>query len=183
MFYLKGKLYIMCMNGVHIEIAIQYGSDTEDAEILSISGAISVGYNSGIDVVAGGLDCRCQLYHVESFGEVFQILRKFFSRGIYENCVTSIYVWKLNFSSMTWEEVKSMDDHVFFLGCNTKLSCLASDLGLLKGCLYFTQAEEMSLYKYDLEDDSILLSLPCPELPCPWYSPKWLMISATPRFE
>ncbi|XP_026432841.1 uncharacterized protein LOC113330201 isoform X2 [Papaver somniferum] len=183
MFYFKGKLYVMCLNNVHIEIEIQYGSDTEDAEILSVSDAISVGYNSGIDVVAGGLDNRCHFDHVESFGEVFQIFRNYFPRGIYENCVTGIYVWKLDFSSMTWEEMKSMDDRIFFLGGHTQLSCLASDLGLAKGCVYFTQAKEMSLYKYDLEDDSILLSFPCPNLPAPWYPPKWLMISATPRFD
>ncbi|KAI3960968.1 hypothetical protein MKW92_008889, partial [Papaver armeniacum] len=183
MFFLKGKLFIMCLNHAYIEITRQHGSShIEDAEILSISDAIRITYNSGLEVVSGGLEFRCQVCYVESFGEVFQIHRKFFARGIYESCVTSIYVWKLDFSSMTWEEVKSMDDYVFFLSNSTRLSCLASDLGLSKGCLYFTQTDEMSLYKYDLEDNSILLSLPCPDLPTPWYSPKWLMISETPRY-
>ncbi|XP_026432656.1 F-box/kelch-repeat protein At1g57790-like isoform X2 [Papaver somniferum] len=88
----------------------------------------------------------------------------------------------MDFDSMTWEQVESMDDYVFFLSDNTQLSCLASDLGLSKGYVYYTQDEEMSMYKYDLEDESILLSLPCPNLPAPWYMPEWLMISATPRF-
>ncbi|XP_026440331.1 uncharacterized protein LOC113339246 [Papaver somniferum] len=57
------------------------------------------------------------------------------------------------------------------------------DLGFSKGCMYFTQDEEMSLYKYDLEDQSILLSLPCPDLPTPWFQPEWLMITATPRVD
>ncbi|KAI3840333.1 hypothetical protein MKW92_008809, partial [Papaver armeniacum] len=182
MFYLKDKLFIMCLSNAHIEIAIQHGSDIEDAEALSISDAISVLYNSRHEMVAGTLDCRCQFYYVESYGDVFQIRRRWFPRGIYENCVTSIHVWKLDFVSMTWEEVKSMDDYAFFLSSNTQLSCLASDLGLSKGFVYYTRDEQMSLYRYDLEDDSILLSLPCPDLPRPWYSPEWLMISATPRF-
>ncbi|XP_026450469.1 F-box/kelch-repeat protein At1g57790-like isoform X2 [Papaver somniferum] len=32
---------------------------------------------------------------------------------------------------------------------------------------------------YDLEDKTVMLSLPCPDLPKPWFSPNWLMIPAT----
>ncbi|KAI3838220.1 hypothetical protein MKW92_028067 [Papaver armeniacum] len=52
---------------------------------------------------------------------------------------------------------------------------------ILRGCMYYTQDEEMSLYKYDLEDLSILLSLPSPDLPTPWFQPEWLMITAPLR--
>ncbi|XP_026425250.1 uncharacterized protein LOC113321580 [Papaver somniferum] len=183
MFYYKGKLFVMCLNYAFIEITIQHGSGIEDTETLAVSDPISLTYNSSrLEVVAGDLPCRCQFYYVESFGEVFQIRRLCFPRGIYENCVTSIDVWKLDFSSMTWEEVESMDDCVFFVSNNTQLSCLASDLGYSKGFVYYTRDEEMSLYKYDLEDDSILLSFPCPDLPRPWCTPEWLIIYATPRF-
>ncbi|KAI3840331.1 hypothetical protein MKW92_008807 [Papaver armeniacum] len=181
MVYLKDKLFIMCLSNAYIEIEIQHGSDIEDAEALSISDAISATGNFRLEVVAGGLDYECQMYLVESFGEVFQVRRNCFPRGIYENCITSIDVWKLDFSSKTREQVKCMDHHVFFLSNSTQLSCLASDLGISKGCVYFTQDEEMSLYKYDLEDDSVLHALPCPNLPAPWCTPKWLMISAAPR--
>ncbi|XP_026414874.1 uncharacterized protein LOC113310418 isoform X3 [Papaver somniferum] len=183
MFFFKGKLFIMCSNYGYIEVAIQHGSDIEDAETLSVSDATGFNYNFLRELVVPGLERHRQLYYIESFGEVFQICRFYFPRGTYENCVTSILVAKLDFSSMTWEEVKSMDDYVFFLSENTQLSCLASELGLSKGYVYYTaHDEEISLYKYDLEDNSILLPLPCANLSAPCYAPEWLMISATPRF-
>ncbi|KAI3937199.1 hypothetical protein MKW92_053150, partial [Papaver armeniacum] len=135
--------------------------------------------NTTNELVAGCLENSFEAYWMESFGEIFRICKSCISRGIFRSCVTSIVVSKLNFSSMAWEEVKSLDDYVFFLSYNTQLSCLASDLGLSKGCVYFTQRGEMSLYKYQVEDDSILLSLPCLDLPAPWYTPEWMMISAT----
>lgn len=39
----------------------------------------------------------------------------------------------------------------------------------------------MSLYKYDLEEQSLFLSVPCPDLPTPWFQPEWLMITPPPR--
>ncbi|KAI3944284.1 hypothetical protein MKW98_016514, partial [Papaver atlanticum] len=60
---------------------------------------------------------------------------------------------KLDFSLMSWVEVTSLDDHVFFLNRDTQLSCSAKELGFMRGCVYFTQPNEMSLYKYDLEDN------------------------------
>lgn len=135
--------------------------------------------------VAGGLDCLVQQYWVESFGFVYRVERCYIPRGAYQNCVTRIIISKLDldFSTMAWEEVNSLDDYVFFLGNRTQLSCLASELGFSKGCVYYTQDWEMCLYRYDLEDGSILLSLPCPELPMPWDTPEWLMITTTPRFD
>ncbi|KAI3830592.1 hypothetical protein MKW92_030573, partial [Papaver armeniacum] len=87
----------------------------------------------------------------------------------------------MNLSLLALEEVKSLGDHVFFLGKNSILSCSAAELGFTKGCLYFTQQNELSLYKYEVDDKSLLLSLPCPDVPSPWFSSSWVMIPITSR--
>ncbi|KAI3840332.1 hypothetical protein MKW92_008808, partial [Papaver armeniacum] len=82
MLYHKGKLFVMCLNYAYIEIAIQHGSDIEDAETLSISDVISITYNSShLEVVGGDLPCQCHLYYVDSFDEVFHIRRLCFPRA------------------------------------------------------------------------------------------------------
>ncbi|KAI3873865.1 hypothetical protein MKW98_001514, partial [Papaver atlanticum] len=131
--------------------------------------------------VAGRSDYILQSSVMESFGQVFTIDRYYIPRGVFK-FLTNIEIAKLDFSSMAWEEVKSLDDYVFFLGHDNQLSCLASEMGLSKGCVYFTRHGEINLYKYDLEDKSVLHCLPCPHLPTPWSSADWLMISsnATP---
>ncbi|KAI3855337.1 hypothetical protein MKW92_026095, partial [Papaver armeniacum] len=169
----------MCWDGFYFEIEIQHRSDIDDEETLAIR-HISVCLD-GISTksLSGGLDRSFNLYYVESFGDVFRIFISSIGRGIYQS-VCEIGIVKLDFSSMAWVGVKSLDDHVLFLSRCTRLSCLASGLGYSKGCMYYTQFDEMSLYKYDLEDQSISLSLPCPDLPTPWFLPHWLMITTPP---
>ncbi|XP_026439614.1 uncharacterized protein LOC113338395 [Papaver somniferum] len=87
----------------------------------------------------------------------------------------------MNLSLLALEEVKSLDDHVIFLGETTVLSYSAAELGYTKGCVYFTQSDEKSLYKYEVDDKSLFLSLPCPDVPSPWFSSNWVMIPSTLR--
>ncbi|KAI3881153.1 hypothetical protein MKW92_039284, partial [Papaver armeniacum] len=188
MLYLKNKLHVMCGNYVYFEIQVQAGSDIDGDEILAVGDEVSISVERILSdfepqPAGGGLVRTWEEYYVESFGEVFRIMKWSIPRGIYSNCVPRIQIWKLDFVAMAWESVKSLDDHVFFISYHTQLSCLASDLGFSKGCMYYTQDEEMSLYKYDLEDRSILLSLPCPDLPTPWFQPEWMMITTTPRVD
>ncbi|KAI3847103.1 hypothetical protein MKW92_026165 [Papaver armeniacum] len=135
--------------------------------------------------VGGSLGYCLQSYYMESFGEVFRIERYFIGRGDYAHSVTQIIISKLDFDSLTWEEVKILNDHVFFIDYYnyTRLSCLATELGLSRGYVYFTLKYDLSLYKYDQEDESILLSIPCPDIPTPWLAPKWMMIPTTLRYQ
>ncbi|KAI3994270.1 hypothetical protein MKX01_012527 [Papaver californicum] len=41
------------------------------------------------------------------------------------------------------------------------------------------QTDGMSLYRYEVDDNSMLLYLPCPSLPSPWFSSNWVMIPTT----
>ncbi|KAI3949021.1 hypothetical protein MKW98_021627 [Papaver atlanticum] len=189
MFYVKGKLHIMCLCEELLEITVQCGSGIdEEEETLSLSISILITNDEDSlcksEDVGGSLVCKHHTYYMESFGEIFRINRYYIQRGCYEHFVTKIVVSKLDFDSLTWEEVKILNDYVFFIGYrDTRLSCLASDLGLTKGCVYFTLKCDLSLYMYDLEDESISLSLPCPDTPAPWLSPRWLIIPTPSRVD
>ncbi|KAI3917498.1 hypothetical protein MKW92_003160, partial [Papaver armeniacum] len=165
----------MCIGSGHLKIDIEHGSEPK---ILSVTKFL-VSNNIKYESVGGILDTLCITYYVESFDEIFMIDKYFITRGVYQYSVTNMMVSKLDFSSMSWVEVTSLDDHVLFLHQTTRLSCSAKELGFTRGYVYFTQPHEMSLYKYDLEDKSVMLSLPCPDLPKPWFSPNWLMIPTT----
>ncbi|KAI3944715.1 hypothetical protein MKW98_021173 [Papaver atlanticum] len=197
MLYFKGKLYIMCWYGRVLEITITNGGSEicdEEEETLSLNiSKFSTNENSIIysENVARRLDYY-HSYYLESYGEVIRIDRHYIERGDYENFVTKILVSRLDFNTLTWEVMKFSSDHVFFIGyldttdderytgptdtkryldtTDTRLSCLASDLGLSKGC-------------YDLEEESISVSLPCPDVPTPWLSPTWLMIPTYSRVD
>ncbi|KAI3964099.1 hypothetical protein MKW92_035897, partial [Papaver armeniacum] len=185
MLYLKNKLHLMCTSHLYYEIEVQGGSDMDDNETLAVGDAIFISRDSIalIESTGGMMLCSFMEYYVESFGEVFRIHTWFIRRGIYSNGIRKIEILKLDVATMAWETVTSLGDRVFFISYDTQLSCLASDLGFPKGCMYFTQDQEMSLYKYDLEEESILLSVPCPDLPTPWFQPEWLMITTTLRLD
>ncbi|XP_026423043.1 uncharacterized protein LOC113318960 [Papaver somniferum] len=172
----------MCESLLEITISDIDSGDDEQVT-LKTSEVIPTDNNVSAVRVAGSLAYSCQSVVMESFGEVFKIDRYHIPRGVYRNFLTSIDIAKLDFSSMAWEEVSSLDDYVFFLGDNNQLSCLAQSW-VFPGVVYFTQDGEISLYKYDLEDKSVSHCLPCPDIPTPWSSPEWLMISAaTPRVD
>ncbi|XP_026450464.1 uncharacterized protein LOC113350531 isoform X2 [Papaver somniferum] len=175
MCYLKGKLYITCYGKEYLEIEMQHGSEPK---ILSISKFVVSGHNKNATI--GGIwDTQFLTYYVVSCDEIFRINKIFITRGVYQYCVTNMMVSKLDLSSLSWVEVTSLDDRVFFISNTTKLCCSAKELGFTRGCVYFTQPDEMSFYMYDLEDKTVMLSLPCPDLPKPWFSPNWLMIPST----
>ncbi|RZC52917.1 hypothetical protein C5167_021344, partial [Papaver somniferum] len=174
MSYFKDKLYITLYGEKYLEIDIQHASEP----VLSIS-KIDVSYNIKYDSIGGIFDSRVLTYYVESADEIFMIRKFFIIRGVYQDCVTNMVISKLDFLTMSCVEVTSLDDHVLFISSNTRLCCSAKELGLTRGCVYFTQPGEMILYKYDLEDKTIMLSQPCPDLPKPWFSPNWLMIPTT----
>ncbi|XP_026380778.1 uncharacterized protein LOC113275489 [Papaver somniferum] len=182
MLYFNGKLFVMCStDNVHLEIEIHHDSEKET---LCVSDFIRVHDNFQRESVAGWLEYRnVEQSWMESFGEFFRIEKYYIPRGVYQNCSTQIIISKLDFSSMAWEEIKSLDGYVFFPSDFQKLSCLASELGFSKGCVYYAQDKEMGLYRYTLEDNSILLTVPCPDIKSPWIAAEWLMITTTQRVD
>ncbi|KAI3835221.1 hypothetical protein MKW98_020337 [Papaver atlanticum] len=96
------------------------------------------------------------------------------NRRGYLNLVVSTNVSRMDFSKMSWEEVHTLGDTVLFLGQTTKCFYSAAELGLRKGCLYYTLPNYQTFYMFDVEDKCTTPILPCSNLPKPWYSPQWI---------
>ncbi|KAK2969812.1 hypothetical protein RJ640_028092 [Escallonia rubra] len=121
------------------------------------------------------ISCQGTYHLVESCGELFCMCSA--SAGMPEEDV-NIHIFKLDFSSMTWEEVKSAQNRVFFIGggYQSSLSCPAVEPDTEGNYIHFMFPEFIkSLYSYNIEDKSILLSLLCPDVPTPCHNPVWLI--------
>ncbi|KAI3908734.1 hypothetical protein MKW98_029284 [Papaver atlanticum] len=126
---------------------------------------------------------------VESGNEIFKVHLNCSQRGFKK--VASTHIFKLDFSSMTWVLLKSLDDHVLLLCSNkdrlqprkcysTSTSCCsAADMGLERGCLFYTLLEDQTLYTFEVEDSATTVIMPCLELPTPWFLPTWIMMPTT----
>ncbi|KAI3890606.1 hypothetical protein MKX03_010683, partial [Papaver bracteatum] len=94
---------------------------------------------------------------------------------------------------MTWVLLKSLGDHVLFLCTNTEMLdlesrkcystssafCSAADMGLERGCLFYTLPEDETLYIFEVEDNATTVVMPCLKLPTPWFLPTWIMMPTT----
>ncbi|KAI3849262.1 hypothetical protein MKX03_001661, partial [Papaver bracteatum] len=103
------------------------------------------------------------------------------SKLVRDNVINSILVLRLDFSEMSWKKVDSFDGKVLFVGSKTSFCCSAADLGLTKGCIYYLEAIDQSLYKFEIEDNcttAILQFLPDLKLPkTPWgFTLGWIMM-------
>ncbi|KAI3961786.1 hypothetical protein MKW92_052400 [Papaver armeniacum] len=87
MLYLKNKLHVMCGNYVYFEIEAQGGSEVGDEETLSVGDEVSISVERIIadfepQPAGGGLVRTREEYFVESFGEVFRIMKWSISRAM-----------------------------------------------------------------------------------------------------
>ncbi|OVA04496.1 Protein of unknown function DUF295 [Macleaya cordata] len=178
----KGKLYVMCENNWHLEIELQVGPDDDDDDEETHTLPIRSFYVSEDTFfpVIGGAAVNVEPYYLGSCDELFFIDISYNPRG-FKKVVNSIDISRFDFSLMAWEEVKSLGDHVLFLGQKTTASCSATELGLTKGCLYYTLPEDQSLYKFQVEDNCTEVILPCLKLPTPWFPPEWMMMPMSVR--
>ncbi|KAI3908733.1 hypothetical protein MKW98_029283, partial [Papaver atlanticum] len=92
---------------------------------------------------------------------------------------------------MTWVLLKSLDDHVLFLCSNMDVldcrkcyststaCCSAANMGLERGCLFYTPLEDQTLYTFELEDNATTVIMPCLQLPTLWFLPTWIMMPTT----
>ncbi|KAF8405484.1 hypothetical protein HHK36_010391 [Tetracentron sinense] len=121
------------------------------------------------------------LYLVNSSGEILLVSR-YLEPGhaaaaeFYKTC--RFEVFKLDPSRLKWDEVKSLDDHMLFLGKNSSLSLLASDFSGFKGnCIYFT--DDYTEANYDGVDNGHLIQQPVSLEEASWYPPPigWLKLN------
>ncbi|KAF8410732.1 hypothetical protein HHK36_003269 [Tetracentron sinense] len=112
-------------------------------------------------------------YLMESCGELFVVYKIFLFLSCNE--ISTIEAFRMDFYQLQWVKAENLDDRVFFLGENGSMSCYATELRVRGGCTYFTFPRDKSLYKFNQEDGAVSVSLPCPNLPTPWFSPTWVM--------
>ncbi|RZC51509.1 hypothetical protein C5167_019936, partial [Papaver somniferum] len=190
----RSKLYAFCNasleDGWVIQIEIQkLGHQVGDNEQSRHIKIIRLEH-ADFTWIGGGEENSCYLEQwVESGNEIFKVHFNCSPRGYRK--VASTHIFKLDFSSMTWVLLKSLDDHVLFLCSNMDMEdsrkcyststacCCAADMGLERGCLFYTLLEDQSLYTFELEDNATTVIMPCLQLPNPWFPPTWIMMPTT----
>ncbi|KAL3517150.1 hypothetical protein ACH5RR_024052 [Cinchona calisaya] len=118
-------------------------------------------------------------YRVESCGDVFAIEVE--RGGVRHGQVIDIVISKLDLSKMVWNKVVSCPDRAFFLSRGNAISCpvpTADDAQRIGNRVFFTLYEDNSLYSYHIEDKTISISLPCPNISTPWETPLWILPNA-----
>ncbi|GKV08986.1 hypothetical protein SLEP1_g20552 [Rubroshorea leprosula] len=91
--------------------------------------------------------------------------------------IDDFIIYRLNVDLKVWEMVENIGDLAFFLSPTSKAWCWGSKSGIKGNTIYFIQHNDLSLYAFDLEEKSIAVSLPCPNLKrSPWrLSADWVM--------
>ncbi|KAI3939926.1 hypothetical protein MKW98_029702 [Papaver atlanticum] len=187
----RGKLYaFFCENWViEIQILKLWQNVVVDRKTQYIRSFKVKDADFPVLVGEGDQDSEGMDYWVESGNEIFRVHFKCNSRSYRR--VTSMHILKLDFSSLSWVLLKSLDDHVLFLciSMDTGLSrkcystssacCSAADMGLERGCLFYTLLEDQTLHIFELEDSGTTAILPCLKLPTPWFLPTWIMMPTT----
>ncbi|KAI3943503.1 hypothetical protein MKX01_019190 [Papaver californicum] len=175
--YFKGELYAMSSYALsNYKIKIKKIDDDDDSVNLCI-GLFQTSNDTDFPSIGGILtSCHTTIY-VQTIDEFYMLELEFTSEG---EEVISVNIARLDFSCMGWKEVNDLGDNVLFFGENTIACCSAAELGLTKGCLYYTRANSQSLYKFELGGTGTII-LPCLKLPTPWFSSGWIMMPATFR--
>ncbi|KAI3857184.1 hypothetical protein MKW98_010598, partial [Papaver atlanticum] len=181
--YLKGKLYVFSGSLWQLEIELKQQQQLEHGhhyndQTLSVSG-FQVKRCPVLQHAAGST-LSLNYYEVESFDDIFQV-NIFFSLNL-RNLnnpharASAVQVQRLDLSLMAWVEVKSLGDNVLFVGGQINATSSAADMALKRGCVFYTEPGDKSLYIFELEDDGITVILPFSKLPTPWFSGNWIMI-------
>ncbi|KAI3844352.1 hypothetical protein MKW92_026371 [Papaver armeniacum] len=191
----KGELYAFCRESYFkdnwlIKFEVQelwhHVVDNKQTQYVTI---IDIGY-ADFTWIGGGEEFSCYTEHwVESGNEIFKIHLNCSPRGFRK--VASTHIFKLDFSSMTWVLLKTLDDHVLFLSISMDIldtrkcystsaaSCSAVNMGLERGCLFYTLLDDQTLYTFEVEESATTVIKPCLELPTPWFLPTWIMMPTT----
>ncbi|XP_071905926.1 uncharacterized protein [Coffea arabica] len=113
-----------------------------------------------------------KMYLVESDGDLFAINFEIHSRE-----AMNIDVFNLDFPTRKWNRVGSCPDRAFFLSNDEAISCriMITDIERMGNRVYFTRYQGTSLYSYHIEDKTISMSSPCPDLSTSWSTPIWVL--------
>ncbi|KAG5584206.1 hypothetical protein H5410_044640 [Solanum commersonii] len=100
-------------------------------------------------------------YLIQSEDELLYVYILFYGRKLED--VYKIIVFRFDFVNQVWEEVKSIGETAIFLGpYSGGTTCCTRGTNLKKESIYFTKGRY--LYNFNLETQSISVSLPCPHI-------------------
>lgn len=116
-------------------------------------------------------------YLIESCGEILLLRKLMF--GIYRRNVFGFLVFRMDFLENKWVQVKNIGERTIFLSLSGSSisTCSIVAEGVKQNAIYFTKAADRYLYVFDLEDDTISKSLPCPIVACQRLFLDWVMLS------
>ncbi|RZC89738.1 hypothetical protein C5167_035733, partial [Papaver somniferum] len=190
----RGELYAFCeadfarnwVIKIDVQKLWQHVVDNKQTQYIRL---INIAHADFTWIGGGEEFSRFMEHWVESGDEIFKVHLNCSPRGFKK--VASTHIFKLDFSSMTWVLLKTLDDHVLFLCINTDTlesrkcyststaCCSAADMGLERGCLFYTLLEDQTLYTFEVEDNATTIIMPCLKLPTPWFLPTWIMMPTT----
>ncbi|KAH0634724.1 hypothetical protein KY284_037510 [Solanum tuberosum] len=126
---------------------------------------------------------RFENYLIQSEDELLYVYILFYGRKLQD--VYKIIVFRFDFVNQVWEEVKSIGETAIFLGpysggkgpYSRVTTCCTRGTNLKKESIYFTKGPY--LYNFNLETQSISVSLPCPHISMTNPHSYWLTLMAT----
>lgn len=103
----------------------------------------------------------CRYFLVPSGDELLLVRSLYTGGGIAFSNLSGFLVLRMNFNSRGWEKLSNIGARTIFI---SNRNCLSEDCqGKFKrNCIYYARSGDRRLYLYDLEDQSISVSLPCP---------------------
>ncbi|KAL4605590.1 hypothetical protein ACB092_09G040400 [Castanea dentata] len=120
-------------------------------------------------------------YLIESGGELLYIHKM---RGGWDaKMILGFIILRMNFLRQAWEEVNNIGGWTLFLSQDRGLehkaiSCFAAE-GVKQNSIYFTKPFDRFYYVFDLENNSISKSLPCPTVSKFMSRLDWVLIPIT----
>ncbi|XP_065638900.1 uncharacterized protein LOC112026406 [Quercus suber] len=121
-------------------------------------------------------------YLIESGGELLYICKM---RGGWDaKMILGFIILRMNFLRQAWEEVNNIGGWTLFLSQDRGLehkaiSCFAAEEGVKQNSIYFTKPFDRFYYVFDLENNSISKSLPCPIVSKFMSRLDWVLIPVT----
>jgi hypothetical protein len=101
-----------------------------------------------------------QAYLIDGCGELFMV--RMMCTGVVREKVREFLVFQMDFSEKMWVKLNSIGERTIFLSWHWGICCSAAELGIKPNSIYYTRRNDRLLYVFDLENQSISRSLPCP---------------------
>ena len=101
-------------------------------------------------------------YLIGSDDELLLVYRIFSSKFKECDMVSNFEIYRFDRLKSSWMKVKNIGKRTIFLSGNEGKCRLISDVGIKENSIYFTRYR--NLYVFDLNDQSITVSVPCPKV-------------------